>query len=312
MEAARAGARRMEFYANMRYSHCQVSKINHAFRRRTSDLMNKEEKNVRDFYDNYGWVKKAGVSGEDTLFRDFSPPYYPYHDGVNARTMECFADLNGRLLVAGGGDLPETHITIANKFSETTCLDISKVAIDIARSKLENRGEFILGSILDIPKPEDHFDAVYCAHVIYHIDRDHQDKAIRELIRVTKPGGRIVVIYINQASLPSRIARFKAKLPLLCKLKRKQPYSRPDAKSRPPLYFFAHPLSWWAQFDDKCDVEIKPWDVMGNGQEEAILINDMIASLGYRICSWFENKYPDKAARWWSYPLVILTKKPHE
>ena len=181
--------------------------------------MNKEEKNVRDFYDNYGWVKKAGVSGEDTLFRDFSPPYYPYHDGVNARTMECFADLNGRLLVAGGGDLPETHITIANKFSETTCLDISKVAIDIARSKLENRGEFILGSILDIPKPEDHFDAVYCAHVIYHIDRDHQDKAIRELIRVTKPGGRIVVIYINQASLPSRMARFKAKLPLLCKLK---------------------------------------------------------------------------------------------
>lgn len=275
-------------------------------------LMNKEEENVRDFYDHYGWVTKAGVSGTDALFRDFSPPYYPYHDRVNARTIDCFAHLHGRLLVAGGGDMPETHVTLARKFSETTCIDISKVAIDIARNKLENRGEFILGSILDIPKPEDHFDAAYCAHVIYHIDRDHQHKAIRELIRVTKPGGRIVVIYINQDSLPSRIVRKKNRLPLLWKLKRKKPCVRPDAGSRPPLYFFAHPLSWWAQFDDECDVEIKPWDVMGNVQEEAILINDRMASLGYRICSWFENRYPDKAARWWSYPLVILKKKPYE
>jgi hypothetical protein len=33
---------------------------------------------------------------------------------------------------------------------------------------------------------------------------------------------------------------------------------------------------------------------MGNEQEEVILSNDMIASLGYRICSWSENKYPDR------------------
>jgi ubiquinone/menaquinone biosynthesis C-methylase UbiE len=65
-------------------------------------------------------------------------------------------------------------------------------------------------------EPEDHFDAAYCAHVIYHIDSDHQDKAIRELIRVTKPGGRIVVIYSNQDSLPSRIARFFRQTSLLC------------------------------------------------------------------------------------------------
>ena len=156
--------------------------------------MNREEENVRDFYDTYGWVKQAGISGEDTLFRDFSPPYYPYHDGVNARTIACFADLNGRLLVAGGGGLPETHVTIADKFSETTCLDISKVAIDIARSKLENKGEFILGSILEIPKPDDHFDAVYCAHVIYHIDRDHQGNDGPGPLRVRSPAVRGITI----------------------------------------------------------------------------------------------------------------------
>jgi len=41
--------------------------------------MNNEEQQVRDFYDRYGWLVKEGVSGEDALFRDFSPPYYSYH-----------------------------------------------------------------------------------------------------------------------------------------------------------------------------------------------------------------------------------------
>ncbi len=244
--------------------------------------MNQEEEKVRAFYDQYGWVVKAGASGEDTLFRDFSPPYYPYHQRVIARTMACFADLGGRLLVAGGGDMPESHVAIARQFSDVTCLDISKVAIDIARNKLGDRGEFVVGSILDIPKSADYFDASYCAHVIYHVDETQQGKAIRELIRVTKPGGRVVVIYNNPDSLPTRIARAKGKLPLVWKLKRKKPHARPDGTSRPPIYFFAHPLSWWSQFDDECEVEIRPWDVMGNLEEEAILIDDRIATLGYR------------------------------
>ena len=36
-----------------------------------------------------------------------------------------------------------------------------------------------------------------------------------------------------------------------------------------------------------------------------------VASWGYRFCSWFENKHPGKAVRWWSYPIIQLTKKVH-
>jgi SAM-dependent methyltransferase len=271
--------------------------------------MNREEEQVRDFYDHHGWVVNAGTSGEDALFRDFCTAYYPYHDRVNTRTKECFADLGRRLLVAGGGDMPETHVAIANQFPEPTVLDISKLAIEIARKKLDNRGEFLLGSILEIPKPPDHFDAVYCAHVIYHIAKDLQGRAVRELIRVTRPGGRIVVIYSNTHSLPARIENLKGRVPLVRKLRRRAVHARPDAAECPPLYFFAHPLNWWTQFADTCDVELRPWDVMGNEQEKSLLVNDRIASMGYRLCAWFEARYPYRAARWWTYPLVVLTKK---
>ncbi len=276
--------------------------------------MNKEEQVVQYFYDTYGWVNSEGISGEDMLFRRFSPPYYSYHAGVDARTTDCFSNLNGKLLLAGGGDLPESHISIANKFSETTCLDISKVAIEIARNKLEGQGEFIVGSILNIPTPSNYFDACFSAHVIYHIEKNHQAGAIRELIRVIKPGGRIVVIYRNPDALPYRLFRLNKRLRLDKVLRRKksddlQRAQSSNAESPPPLYYFAHPLKWWTQFRDESDVEIKPWDVMSNEEEEVIFLNDSIASLGYQLCSWLESEHPNQIASWWSYPLIVLTKK---
>jgi len=272
------------------------------------------EKSVQNFYDTFGWVDIGGVSGEDALFRKFSPPYYPYHDGVNERTLKCFSMLGGKLLMAGGGDLPETHVAIAKMFSVTTFLDISERALAIAKTKFDGPAEYICGSILNIPKPEYCFDATYCAHVIYHIDKDLQEKAVRELIRVTRPGGRIVVIYRNPDALPQRlIERCHGLLRLINKVKRLMQGSKRTntvaGQNSPLPYFFAHPLAWWTRFDGECDVALIPWDVMGITEEQQLFMFQPVAFWGYRICSWFENKYPKKAVRWWSYPIVQLTKK---
>ena len=279
--------------------------------------MNDVEKSVQTFYDSFGWVETAGVSGEDALFREFSPPYYRYHEGVNDRTLKCFSRLDGKLLMAGGGDLPETHVAIAKIFSPTTFLDISERALAIAKRKFDGPAEYICGSILEIPKPEDYFDAAYCAHVIYHIDKDLQETAVRELIRVTRPGGRVIIIYHNPDSLPQRlIQRGSGLLRRIHGAKRRLQRSRRTdtvaGQNRPPLYFFAHRLAWWTRFDGECDVTMIPWDVLGNTQEELLFMFQPVARWGYRFCSWFENKYPQKAVGWWSYPIIQLTKKMHK
>jgi len=279
--------------------------------------MNDLEKSVQTFYDTFGWVETAGVSGEDALFRKFSPPYYRYHDGVNDRTLKCFSTLGGNLLMAGGGDLPETHVAIAKMFSRTTCLDISERALAIAKKKVASEAEYVRGTILDIPKPEHDFDAAYCAHVIYHIDKDFQETAVRELIRVTRPGGRIIIIYANPASLPERlIRRGRRLLRLIHKAKRLMPRAKGTNKvaghNEPPLYYFAHPLAWWTRFDDECDMAMIPWDVLSNTEEEQLFMFQPVALWGYRFCSWFENKYPQKAVRWWHYSIIQLTKRMHE
>ena len=272
--------------------------------------MSDVEKIVRDFYDNYGWEEINGMSGEDTLFRQFSRHYYTYHEHVNERTMKCFSNLTGTLLIAGGGDLPETHVKIAQKFCTVCCLDISKKSLTISRKKLGAKGEYVLGSILDIAKPDNCIDAVYCAHVIYHIDRQLQQKAVRELIRVTRPGGLVVIIYSNPRCLAAKIMKLKNKIPLIRKKKRKEKPTLRDTSEKPPLYFYAHPLEWWNQFHDECNIELIPWDVMGADQEKQLLVNDAIAWAVYRFCSWYEKRQASKAVRLWSYPLICLRKKP--
>ena len=269
------------------------------------------EEIVRHFYDHFGWVSENAQCGEDVLFRQFRTPYYPYHDRVIDRTLSCFSGGGDCLLLAGGGDLPESHIKLAQQFLDVFCLDISQKALEIAESKLQERSRYCLGSILDIPFPANTFDAVFCAHVIYHIDIDLQESAIDELIRVTKEGGRIVIIYSNPDSLINRILALRDRVGRLVRRFRKKPemsFSQPSSPNRPPLYFARHPLRWWNRFEPRCKVSMLPWDVMGNRQEKVLLRSDRMANLVYRVCSWIEEKFPNAAVRSWQYPIIIIDK----
>ena len=271
--------------------------------------MSDVESRIREFYDEFGWQQSGGKSGEDTSFRQFSPQYYPYHERVNERTMQCFTGLCGNLLIAGGGDLPETHTKIAERFSSICCVDISQKSLDLSKQKLGERSEYVNASILDIPKSDSCFDSAYCAHVIYHIARELQSKAVRELIRVLRPGGKGVIIYSNPDSLAERILRRRSKLPLVWRLKPKEDQRSPQAHEGRHIYFFAHDLGWWNQFQDTCDVDFVPWNVLSASQERQLFIRGASAWCVYRLSSWYERKNPRRAVQLWSYPVITLTKK---
>ncbi len=65
-------------------------------------------------------------------------------------------------------------------------------AIDIAGETVAGaRGWALAGDALELPFPDGAFDRVIAAEVLEHIPDDH--RAIRELARVLRPGGRIAV-----------------------------------------------------------------------------------------------------------------------
>ena len=97
------------------------------------------------------------------------------------------------------GDLPQSHVSIATQFEQTACADISKAALDISEKKLPKARKILR---IDLRPPRGNEFAVRlhsrCPRHLSYGRRD-AEKAVREMVRLVKPGGRIV-IYSNPKS----------------------------------------------------------------------------------------------------------------
>lgn len=75
--------------------------------------------------------------------------------------------------------------------------DIKKSYIKKASEKGIEKARVLLGSVLNIPIKNDFFDAVVCTEVLEHLE--NPQKAVEELKRVTKKGGKIIITVPNES-----------------------------------------------------------------------------------------------------------------
>ena len=71
-------------------------------------------------------------------------------------------------------------------------VDASAGMIEVLRA--ENRGEAVQAPSDHLPFADDEFDAVFCIAMLHHVaDPTRVRNTLREMVRVTKPGGHVVV-----------------------------------------------------------------------------------------------------------------------
>lgn len=262
------------------------------------------EETVRLFYDAYGWQKVSGeTTFESVMFRRFPAGYADYAPGPIKRLLDAFSAYHDRLLIVGCGDMPPSHVKIAQGFRQVQCLDISIAALAVAKDKVGNNVELTHGSIVDTGITNNSMDAILCSHVLFHIDKAQQEQAVRQMLRITRPGGRVVILYANPRSpmsLPGEILR---------SLKRMvgfNPHRQPNGLD---LYYHAYPLSWWRRFEDQSNVTLAPSDVIGSRVASAFLRPDAFSVAFYRCAARLENAHPNLALKLWQYPMVVLDKR---
>jgi ubiquinone/menaquinone biosynthesis C-methylase UbiE len=74
-------------------------------------------------------------------------------------------------------------------------IDLSPKMIAVARRDAEEQGltvDFRVGSIIDLPYPDDSFDVVITNIMYHHLDLAEKRQAVSEIARVLKPGGHYV------------------------------------------------------------------------------------------------------------------------
>ncbi len=119
-----------------------------------------------------------------------------------AAVEEILAGHPGQVLdlCTGTGDLLLRLAANTNGSVKLTGLDFSQPMLDIARQKADKRHaqkvELIHGDAADMPFPDDHFDAIGIGFAFRNLTYKNpdRDKFLKEIHRVTKPGGKFVII----------------------------------------------------------------------------------------------------------------------
>lgn len=96
-----------------------------------------------------------------------------------------------------------------SKDHDTYGLDISEKALELAK---ENCKHPVKGDIFKIPFPENTFDLVFNSGVLEHFKEPNNLKAAKEMVRVTKKGGLVVIILPNAYCIWYRIYKKIAQL----------------------------------------------------------------------------------------------------
>ena len=101
-------------------------------------------------------------------------------------------------LGCGTGEDSRALARIVGPEGEVVGIDASEAMISVARQRSEGTGlpvSFHVGDAMQLDLPTDSFDAVRCERLLIHVP----DPAVvlGEMVRVTRPGGRVVVVDID-------------------------------------------------------------------------------------------------------------------
>lgn len=94
-----------------------------------------------------------------------------------------------------GASIPSIQRHFPN--ADLTCADVSARSLRLAEQRFGAAAKFVVCSGSTLPFPDDCFDLAYAACVFHHIPAEWHAGVLRELFRVLKPGGAVLLYEHN-------------------------------------------------------------------------------------------------------------------
>jgi SAM-dependent methyltransferase len=147
-------------------------------------------------------------------------PHERPHVGGHPPDLEALHDRavrraagNRVLDIAGGtGDLAAKFAPLVGDEGEVVLADINASMLRVGRDRLIDRGVpgnlyYVQADAQHLPFPDDHFDCITIAFGLRNVT--DKDLALRSMLRVLKPGGRLLVLEFSKPRNPLLSARLR-------------------------------------------------------------------------------------------------------
>ena len=138
--------------------------------------------------------------GSPAFFLDVERTRYASHPFLPA--IAEFNAFRGKKLLEVGSGLGTDLINFARRGAEVSAVDLTSSGIDLVRRRFEAEGLAVdarVGDAEHLPFADEAFDAVYSFGVLHHTPAIEQ--AVKEVYRVLRPGGRIIIMLYHMHSL---------------------------------------------------------------------------------------------------------------
>lgn len=260
------------------------------------------KQSVKDFYDNEGW-KYAGENSRDAIINEnLTEVASNYVHLVRMRIFDAIGSGLNLLDVGCGPIQYREYIKYSQNYTKRVCVDLSSEALKLAKEKIGEHGDFIIGDYLSLPTPKSApFDGATLINVLYHVKREDQEKLVRKILSDLNPGAKLVIVYSNPHSPSAIITK------ILVKAKKQLTARKNGDTHENPIYFFRFPLNYWKRFEDVAEVQIRAWRTFSPALEKLLFRKRLFGAGLLRIILKFENQ------KWWSrvaeYPIIIMERR---
>lgn len=142
-------------------------------------------------WDKY-WTKRKTKT--QAIYKTIASFYRKY---IIKKTLNFFLESEfkkGSKLLHAGCGTGQVDENIVTKY-KLTALDISQKALDLYETFNGKKAKLVKASIFKIPVKNSTFDGVYNLGVMEHFTKDDDEKILKELARVLKQNGKIVLFW---------------------------------------------------------------------------------------------------------------------
>jgi SAM-dependent methyltransferase len=259
-----------------------------------------EQELVRHFYETYGWqVGSSGSYRDSENFVDLRPVMRGYYRRRDRRVTRQLAQDEGTLLDIGCGANP---IKVPAAGSHRVCIDVTASALRGARAALGPTSAYIQADASMLPFAPGSISRVHCAHVLYHLPRRRQFRAMAEIGRVLADGGAGLVVYTRASAPLYRLTeRLRARR------------SGGAVSDRPDLPYTPLDCEEFQRVSgERMNLQLRTWAVLENDVTRVAIPDNVLGKAVLLLVSWAESMLPRRLLPLARYPMFVIRKSPPE